>query len=66
MNILNGNEIPEQLMILLKDFEDKIFENTTFTAPEKLAILRCLVDMEAQTIVSKVEAEFGGCSDQKM
>ena len=63
MNILKGDETPEQLMIYLKNFEDKILENTVSTAPEKLAILRQIVDMEAQTIVSGVEADFEGYSE---
>ena len=58
MHILNRDEVPEQLMIRLKDFEHKILKNTTLNAPEKLAILQRLVDMDAQIIVSKVEDEF--------
>ena len=58
MHILNEDEVPEQFMIWQKDFEDKILKNTTLTTPEKLAILQRLVDMEAQTIVSKVIDKF--------
>ena len=58
INILNGNKTSEQLMIWLKDLEDKILKNTTLTAWEQLAILQLLVDIKAQTIASKVEGEF--------
>ena len=58
IHLLNGDEVPEQLMIWLKDLKDKIIKNTTLTAPAKLAILWRLVDMEAQSIVSKVEDDF--------
>ena len=39
MHILMGDEVPEQLMIWLKDLEDKILKNTTLSLPTKLAIL---------------------------
>ena len=45
-------------MIWLKDLEDKIIKNATLSSPAKLAILRRLVDMEAQMIVSKTEEDF--------
>ena len=45
-------------MIWLKDYEDKIIKNVTLSAPAKLAILRRLVDFEAQTILSTVENDY--------
>ena len=39
MHLLNGDELPEQLMIWLKDLEDKILKNISLTTPAKLAIL---------------------------
>ena len=58
MRVLNGDKMPEQLMIWLKDLGDKILKNAVLTEPEKLAILRRLVDMEAQTILSNVENDY--------
>ena len=52
MKVLEGDEVPEQLMIWCKDLEDKVLKNEVLKAPGKLAILRCLVDMKAQTILS--------------
>ena len=52
MNILSGDETPEQLMFYLKNFKDKILKNTVFTASEKLAVLRQIVNMEVQIIMS--------------
>ena len=59
MNVLSGNETPEQLMMYLKNYEDKIYKNTELSAPQKLAILKRIVDKEAQTIVSEVESDYG-------
>ena len=59
MKVLSGNETPEQLMIYLKNYEDKIYKNAVLTAPEKLTILKRIVDKEAQTIVSEVESDYG-------
>ena len=39
MHVLMGDEVPEQLMIWLKNLEDKILKNTTLSSPAKLAIL---------------------------
>ena len=58
MKILSGTETPEQLMMYLKNFEDKIYKNIKLTAPEKFAILKRIVDKEAQTIVSEVESDY--------
>ena len=54
MRVLEGDEVPEQLMIWLKDFEDKIFKNISLSAPAKLAFLRRLIAYEAQTILSQL------------
>ena len=58
MKVLDGDEVPEQLMIWTKDLEDKVLKNGILKAPEKLAILRRLVDFEAQTILSTVENDY--------
>ena len=58
MRVLEGDEAPEQFMVWLKDYEDKIFANEVLRAPAKLAMLRRLVDEEAQTILSKVEKDY--------
>ena len=50
-------------MIWLKDFKDQILKNATLTTLEKLAIFWRLVNIEAQTIVSKVEDELENYSD---
>ena len=46
-------------MMYLKNYEDKIYKNAVLTAPEKFAILKRIVDKEAQTIVSEVESDYG-------
>ena len=58
MRVLEGDETPEQYMIWLKDYEDKIMKNVSLSAPAKLAFLRRLVDFEAQTILSTVENDY--------
>ena len=52
MYILQGNEMLEQLMIWLKNYNDKINKNVSLTAPEKLTIPKQIDNKEAQTIVS--------------
>ena len=63
MHLLNGDKVLEQLMIWLKNFEDKILKNVVLIVPAKLAIFQLLVDIKAQTIASKVEGEFWGYSE---
>ena len=58
MKVLSGNETPEQLMMYLKNYEDKIYKNAVLTRLEKLAILKRIVDKDAQTIVSEVESDY--------
>ena len=58
MRVLEGDEQPKQLMLWLKDYKDKILNNEVLKAPGKLAILRRLVDEEAQTILSTVENDY--------
>ena len=58
MKGLSGNKTLEQLMMYLKNYEDKIYKNAVLTAPEKLAILKRIVDKEVQTIVSEVESDY--------
>ena len=50
-------------MIYLKNYKNEIIKNTVLTTPEKLAIRRKIVNMEAQVIVSGVEAKFKGYSE---
>ena len=40
MFILQGNETPEQLMIHLKNYNDKIYNNVPMTPLKKLAFLK--------------------------
>ena len=42
----------------LKNYEDKIYKNAVLTPLEKLAILKRIVDKEAQTIVSEVKSDY--------
>ena len=63
IDLLNGDEVSKELMIWLKDLEDKILKNFVLTAPAKLAILQRLVNMEAQSIASKVESDCKGYID---
>ena len=58
MFILQGNETPEQLMIYLKNYDEQIYNNVSLAPLEKLAFLKRIIDKEAQTIVSNVEANF--------
>ena len=58
MRVLEGDEVPEQFMIWLKDLEDKVIKNIVLSVAGKLAILRRLVDFEAQTILSIVENDY--------
>ena len=58
MKVVDGDEVPEQRMIWCKDLEDKVLKNVVLSAPTKLAILRRLVDFEAQTILSSVENNY--------
>ena len=61
MYVLQGDETPEQLMLWIKNYNDKI--NVTLTPAARLTFLRRIVDKEAQTIVSNVEAAFESYSD---
>ena len=63
MFILQGNETPEQLMIYLKNYDDKIYNSVSLTPLKKLAFLKRIVDKDAQTIVSNVEANFEGYTE---
>ena len=58
MFILNGNEIPKQLMIYLKSYEARITMNILLMPREKLAFLKRIVDKEVLTILKKVEDSF--------
>ena len=58
MRVLEGDEVPDQLMIWLKDYEDKIFNNVSLSAPAKLGFLRRLVAFKAQSILSQVELDY--------
>ena len=56
MYVLQGDEMPEQLTLYLKDFGDKINNNLSLPGTEKLAILKRINDMGGQSTLSKVEA----------
>jgi hypothetical protein len=56
MYVLQGDETPEQLMLWIKNYDDKI--NVSLAPAARLTFLRRIVDKEAQTIVSNVEAAF--------
>ena len=58
MRVLEGDEVPEQLMIWIEDYEDKIFNNNALSTPAKLGFLRRLVAFEAQSILSQVECDY--------
>ena len=58
MMVLDGDEIPEQLILWCKDLEDKVLKNEVLTEPGKLAILQRLVDFEAQEILSTVKNNY--------
>ena len=64
MFLLQGDRTPEQLMLWIKNFHDKIDNNaSTLTPAARLTFLRRIVDKEAQTIVSNVETAFENYSD---
>jgi hypothetical protein len=61
MYILQGDETPEQLMLWIKNYNDKI--NVSLAPAARLTFLRRIVDKEAQTIVSNVETAFESYED---
>ena len=61
MYILQGDETPEQLMLWIKNYNDKI--NVSLAPAARLTYLRRIVDKEAQTIVSNVETAFESYED---
>ena len=64
MFVLQGDETPEQLMLWIKNFHDKIDNNASSLTPAaRLTYLRRIVDKEAQTIVSNVETAFENYSN---
>ena len=64
MYLLQGDETPEQLMLWIKNFNDKIDNNASSLSPAaRLTFLRRIVYKEAQTIVSNVETAFESYSD---
>ena len=58
MRVLEGDEVPEQLMIWLEDYDDKIRNNVSLSAEAKLGFLKRLVASEAQSILSQVERDY--------
>ena len=46
MKVLEGDGVPGQLMIWIKDLEDKVLKNKVPKAPGKLAILRYLFNSQ--------------------
>ena len=58
MYVLQRDKTSEQLMLWLKNYDDKIKKNSSLSPAEKQAFLKCNVDKGAQTIVSEVEQNF--------
>ena len=56
--MLEGDEVPEQLMIWIQDYDNNILNNIALSAPAKLGFLRRLVAFEAQSILSQVERDY--------
>lgn len=63
MYVLQGDETTEQLMLWIKNYNDKIDNIILLTPAARLTFFRSIVDKEAQTIVSNVEAAFESYSD---
>lgn len=58
MYSLHGNKTSEQFMLLLKNYDDKISNNLSLSAAEKLETLKQIAYNQAQFIVSKVKSNF--------
>ena len=63
MYVLQGDETPEQLVLWIKNYNDKIDSNVSLTPAARLTFLRRIVDKEAQTINSNVEAALESYTD---
>jgi hypothetical protein len=58
MVILKGIETPEQFMLWLKDYEDKILHNTKTSLLDSLNVLKRIVSKEAQVTVMNAVSLF--------
>lgn len=58
MVILKGTETPEQFMLWLKDYEDKILHNLKTTLLDRLNVLKRIVSKEAQVTVMNAVSLF--------
>jgi hypothetical protein len=65
MVILKGNETPEQFMLWLKDYEDKILHNTKTTNVDRINVLKRIVSKEAQITVMNAVFLFEKAKDKK-
>ena len=57
MYVLLSDETTEQLILWIKNYNDKTDNIVLLTPAARLTFLRRIVDKETQTIVSNVEAE---------
>jgi hypothetical protein len=64
MVILKGIESPEQFMLWLKDYEDKILHNTKTTLLDRLNVLKRIVSKEAQVTVMNAVSLFEKAKDK--
>lgn len=58
IHFLQVDEIPEQLMLWLKNYGENINKNPLLESAEKWAMLNWIINKEAQPIMSKVEGNF--------
>jgi hypothetical protein len=61
--LLEGIETPEQFMLWLKDYEDKILHNTKTTLLDRLNVLKRIVSKEAQVTVMNAVSLFEKAKD---
>jgi hypothetical protein len=64
MVILKGIETPEQFMLWLKDYEDKILHNTKNALLDRLNVLKFIVSKEAQVTVMNAVSLFEKAKDK--
>ena len=64
MVILRGTETPEQFMLWLKDYEDKILHNEKTTVLDRVNILKRIVSKEAQVTVMNAVSLFDKAKDR--
>jgi hypothetical protein len=64
MVILKGTESPEQFMLWLKDYDDKILHNDKTTVQDQVNILKRIVSKEAQVTVMNAVNLFDKAKDR--